>query len=82
MHLAGVTANPNGAWVTRLIAHADHSGPLRLLVRDRDAKFSATFDEVLRSAETRVIRTPVRAKANAHAERWVRSVRRERLDGC
>jgi transposase InsO family protein len=53
----------------------------RFLVRDRDSKFTRDFDEVFRSEGMRVIKAPVRApKARAHAERWVGSVRRERLD--
>ena len=50
--------------------------PFRFLVHDRDAKFSHTFDEVFRTEGIRVIRTPVMApNANAHAERWVRTLR-------
>src|SRR5262249_22136832 len=52
-----------------------------LLVRDRDAKFPRAFDDVVRSGGARVVRTPYRApRANAHAERWVGTVRRECLD--
>jgi putative transposase len=50
-------------------------------VRDRDRKFPRALDEVFRSAASKVIRTPVKApRANAYAERWVRTVRTECLD--
>jgi transposase InsO family protein len=50
-------------------------------VRDRDSQFTLAFDEVFRSAASKVIRTPVKApRANAYAERWVRTVRTECLD--
>jgi putative transposase len=53
----------------------------RFLVRDRDRKFTAAFDEVFRSEGITVIRAPIAApRAKAHAERWVGSARRECLD--
>jgi putative transposase len=82
---AGCTAQPTGAWVTQqarnLVWRLDDGVRPTLLVRDRDAKFTQAFDDVFRAEGVRVVRTPVRApRANAHAERWVGTVRRECLD--
>jgi transposase InsO family protein len=84
VHLAGVTRNPDSAWVTQQARNLSITGSLdekKLLIRDRDAKFSGPFDEVVRTEGLRVVKTPVRApRANAFAERWVGTVRRECLD--
>jgi transposase InsO family protein len=84
VHLAGVTAHPDSAWVTqqaRNLAVAGELEDVRYLVRDRDSKFTRSFDEVFRAEDAIVIRTPVRApKANAVAERFVRTVRGECTD--
>jgi putative transposase len=80
------TANPTGAWTAQqarnlLMAIDDREPPLRLLIHDRDTKFNGGFDHAFESEGIAVIRTPLRApNANAYAERWVGSVRRECLD--
>jgi transposase InsO family protein len=86
VHLAGITTNPDGPWVTQqarnlLMQLEDEGVEPRFLIRDRDSKFTRDFDEVLRAGGIRVIKAPVRApRARAHAERWVGSLRRECLD--
>jgi putative transposase len=83
----GVTAQPDSSWVTQQARNAtmelnDRQVSTRFLLRDHDAKFTRAFDEVFRTEGAAVIRTPIRApRANAHAERWVQTVRVECLDG-
>jgi putative transposase len=86
VHLLGMTANPAMAWAVQVARNftsdlEDTGRRFRFLVRDRDTKFTASFDEVFRASGIEAIRTPVRSpQANAFAERWVRTVREDCLD--
>jgi putative transposase len=86
VHLAGVTANPDGGWIAQqarnlILVLGDQGRQVRFLLRDRDAKFTRSVDDVFRSEGAEVLPTPVQApNANADAERWIRTVRAECLD--
>lgn len=86
VHLSSCTHSPDSAWVTQqarqLVWHlSDAAQPMRFLMHDRDSKFTTSFDQVFASEGFEIVGTPFRApKANAVAERWVRSVRHECLD--
>jgi putative transposase len=84
VHVAAATARPDSAWVTqqaRNLAVEKRLTRIRFLLHDRDAKFSGPFDRVFETEGIRVVRTPIRApRANAFAERFVRTVRSECLD--
>jgi putative transposase len=86
VHLAGITQHPTGEWVSQqarnvLMNLEEHADVFKFLIRDRDAKFTAAFDAVFTAIGVRIIKTPVQGlRANAIAERWISSARRECLD--
>ncbi|MHB1509602.1 MAG: transposase family protein [Acidimicrobiales bacterium] len=64
VYILGITEHPTGAFVTQLARNfaadlAEAGASVKFLIRDRDAKYTASFDEVFRSEGTRVIKTPV-----------------------
>lgn len=89
VHFAGCTAHPDQAWVTQqarqltweLQDRPPDLKPMRFLIHDRDTKFTRSFDRIFLSEGIEIVLTPYRApKANAFAERWIRSLREECLD--
>jgi len=86
VRIAGITTNPVTSWVTQQARNismelADQANAIKFLIRDRDTKFTASFDAIFAADGTRVITTPVRApRANAICERVIGTIRRECLD--
>jgi putative transposase len=88
VHLAAVTAHPDGAWVAqqahnlRLVL-GEQGRRVRFVVRDRDAKVARAFDDVFGSDGADVLITPVQApNANADAERWIGRCGPSAWTGC
>jgi putative transposase len=86
VHLAGCTSHPDGRWVAQQARNvtmtlAERNQRVRFVIHDRDVKFTGAFDRVFQAEGARVIHTPVQApNANAYAERFVGTLRRECLD--
>ncbi|MCH7822820.1 MAG: transposase [Proteobacteria bacterium] len=80
---ARVTAHPTSEWLAQQMLEACGISrePPHYLIHDRDGCFGASFNRRVASLKIKQIRTPVKApRANAIAERWVRTIRNECLD--
>jgi transposase InsO family protein len=85
VHIAGMTPNPDGQWMTQMARNLTMEEwgfltPDQQVIHDRDTKFCSAFRETIKAAGVRLVKLPPRSpNLNAHAERWVRSVKEEVL---
>ena len=85
VEIAGVTPHPNEAWMKQIARNVtmDEWGFLesrQYLIHDRDTKFTDSFRAIIKSSHVDPLKLPARSpNLNAHAERWVRSVKEEAL---
>jgi putative transposase len=86
VRIAAITSNPVASWVTQQSRNlsmelAEQASAIKFLIRDRDTKFTASFNAVFTARGTRIIKSPVRApRANAICERAIGTIRHECLD--
>jgi putative transposase len=86
VYFGGITEHPTGAWTTQaarnlFLRHGEQLADAKALLRDRGSQFIDAFDEVFRTEGLKILKTPIRTPvANAFAERWIGTLRRELLD--
>ena len=86
VYFAGTTDHPSGVWGTQgarnlLLQYGHQLADAQALVRDRANQFIDAFDEIFRTKRMKILKTPVRTPvANAFAEPWIDTLRRELLD--
>jgi transposase InsO family protein len=86
IEIAGITVNPNETWMMQIGRNVTDPvdgflAEKKLLILDRDAKFSSAFRGLLDSSGVEVVRLPPRSpNLNAYAERFVRSIKDECLN--
>jgi len=85
VEILGVHPQPNGPWMEQIARNVSDEGGFlagkKYLIHDRDSLYTEKFDSTLKAARVNTVRLPPRSpNLNAHAERFVRSVKEECLD--